>query len=116
MLRVVFTGPAVDGYGNSILRANLIDACLSTGEIDVQSSVRKDTHAVVASRTDTVKAKGAASRGLIVLTYPEFIARYLRGVKIPTNGAANPYTDKIDPDLLVPDFTGGKALADLDVL
>lgn len=57
-LNVVFTGPALDNTGNSIIRSNLIAACKKVG-IAVQSSVRVDTAMVVASRVDTVKAKSA---------------------------------------------------------
>lgn len=109
MMKVVLTGPAVDGCGKSILRANLIEACQKAG-VEVQPRVRADTTALVASRTDTVKAKTAQGRGIPVMTYPQFIATYLRGIEIKEGGVANPYTDKVDLDLLVPDFTEGGQL------
>lgn len=114
MIRVVFTGPAFDSAGHSILRFDLLTAC--TGIANVQGSVQADTDYVVASRTDTVKAKKAAARGIKVLTYPEFIARFLSGVTIPTGGKPCKYTDKIDPDLLIPVFLTGEQLAEIDVL
>jgi BRCA1 C Terminus (BRCT) domain. len=106
-MRVVLTGPAIDGCGKAILRANLIKACKEAG-IEVQGSVRADTTLLVASRTDTVKAKAAESRGIPVVTYPQFIATFLRGINIEEGGAPNPYTDKVNLDMLVPDFTNGK--------
>jgi hypothetical protein len=42
-----------------------------------------------------------------VLTYPEFIGRYLRTVDIVHGGTPNRYTDKVDLDMLVPDFVPG---------
>lgn len=115
MMKVVLTGPAVDGCGKSILRANLIKACKEAG-VEVQPRVSPDTDALVASRTDTVKAAAAKNLGLPVITYPQFIATYLRGVEIEEGGIANPYTDRVDPDLLVPDFTNGGQLEVLDQL
>ena len=114
--KVVFTGPAVDSQGRSITRANLVKACEGTGTIIVQSSVRGDTDLLVASRTDTVKAKKAAASGLPVLTYPEFLATRLRGVEIDSGGPVDPYTDKLDPDLLVPVFLDDQQLELLDIL
>ena len=116
MTNVVFTGPAVDGTGHTVLREALIQACQAKGSMNVQPSVQTTTNLLVASRTDTVKAKKAVSRGLTVLTYPKFIGKFLRGVVLPTDGVPGKYVDKIDLDLLVPDFTEGEQLADLDVL
>ncbi|MCL4743801.1 MAG: hypothetical protein KJZ83_00150 [Burkholderiaceae bacterium] len=103
-MRIVFTGPAVDGYGRSILRANLIKACEQAG-MEVHCGVRADTTVLVASRIDTAKAARATERGLTVMTYPQFIGTYLRGTEIAEGGEVNPYTSKVDLDLLVPDFT-----------
>lgn len=114
MLNVVFTGPAFDSAGQSILRANLIAACEPT--MHVQHSMSKDTNLLVASRTDTVKAKMAVQRGIKVMSYPEFLARYLVGVEIPTEGVPNKFTDKIDTDLLVPVFLSNEQLEKIDVL
>lgn len=114
-MKVVFTGPAVDSSGKAILRANLAAACQEVG-MEVQRSVRKNTEVLVASRTDTVKARKAKERGLPVMTYPQFIATYLRGVEIKEGGVLNPYTDKVDSDLLVPDFTEGQQVEMVDYL
>ena len=70
----------------------------------------------MASRTDTVKAKAAAARGIAVFTYPEFIAKFLRGVQIATGSVPNSFIDAVDKNLLVPDFTNGKLLELMDVL
>ena len=114
MIRVVFTGPAFDSAGHSILRNDLAAACL--GIATVQSAVNADTDYLVASRKDTVKAKRAMERGLEVLTYPEFIARFLSGVTIVKGSKPNKYTDKIDLDALVPVFLTGEQLAAIDSL
>ena len=37
-------------------------------------------------------------------------------MEIKTGGKPNKYTDQIDLDLLVPDFTDGKLLEQMDVL
>jgi hypothetical protein len=104
MKNIVFTGPAFDGNGNSILRDHLAGACLKAG-FRVQLAVKPDTDALIASRTDTVKAVRASARGLTVLTYPQFIARHLAGIEITKGGIPNKYTDKVVKDMLVPDFT-----------
>ena len=116
MMNVVFTGPAFDSEGKSVLRADLTYACIVKGNLTVQDGIQADTNALVASRTDTVKAMNAAKRGIAVLTYQEFIANFLRGVEIKKGGKPNKYTDQIDLDLLVPDFTDGSLLEKLDVL
>jgi hypothetical protein len=108
-MNVVFTGPAFDNAGNSIVRDNLIAACAKQG-FCVQSAIKASTQLVVASRTDTIKAMGAAARGMAVLSYPSFIAHYLDGVEIAKGGEPNHYTDKIEKDLLVPDFTSTDGL------
>lgn len=113
MLSVVFTGPAIDGEGRSIVRENLIDACNKTGTMSVAARVTKETDFLVASRTDTIKALAASQRGVTVLTYPEFINRYLKGVSIEKGAKPNRYTDYIAKDLLVPDFTDGFTAADM---
>lgn len=115
-MQVVFTGPAFDGQGQSILRANLAKACAAKS-IVVQSSIKPTTNILVASRKDTVKAHCAAKRGLVVVTYPEFIAAFLDGVEIATGGKPDRYADAVDKDLLVPDFTDGAAgLAAVNIL
>ena len=116
MMNVVFTGPAFDGEGNSVLRTALTYACIVKGNLTVQDRIQADTDMLVASRTDTVKALNAAKRGIAVLGYPEFINNFLRGIELPKGGKANKYTDHVDLDLLVPDFTDGKLLEQLDIL
>ena len=116
MLNIVFTGPAVDNSGNSVVRANLIAACAKKGNINVQPAVRQGVNMLVASRTDTMKAKAAAARGLAVFTYPEFIAKFLAGVEIATGGIPNKFTDAVDHNLLAPDFTEGTGWAASDLL
>jgi hypothetical protein len=105
MINAVFTGPAYDGTGHAIIRDNLIAACLTTGAITVAPRISCSTDVLVASRKDTVKAKAAAARGIPVLTYPEFIQSYLKLTKVPTGAKPNAYTDCIDTDIPVPDFT-----------
>ncbi len=105
MLNVVLTGPAIDGEGNSILRANLVKACNAEGTINIQSKVDRHTDVLVASRLDTVKALAAHSRGVLILTYPEFVNRHLGGVVVAKEGKPNGYSHKVVRDLLVPDFT-----------
>jgi hypothetical protein len=84
----------------------LISACAEKGKLHVQSSVRGDTDVLVASLTDTVKAKAAHARGVAVLTYPEFISRFMRNVELKRGSKPNHYVDAVDLDLLVPDFVG----------
>lgn len=115
-MNVVFTGPAFDSNGNSIVRSELTYACIKKGQLSVQARVMEDTDILVASRSDTVKAKGAAMRGIAVFTYPEFIARFLKGVDMKVGAKPNKYVDYVNTDLLIPDFTGGKALEAMDTL
>jgi len=116
MEKVVFTGPATDLSGKPILRDNLVKACGRVPGLEVQKSVRRDTTLLVASRHDTVKAKAASSRGIPVMTYPQFIGTYLRGIAIESGGEANPYTDIIDLENFVSVHIGGEQLALLDQL
>ena len=102
-MNIVLTGPAYDNAGHAILRENLIHAC-KVKNLRVQGSVGPSTNLLIASRTDTAKAKKAQAHGLAVLTYPQFIGQYLHGVTIPTDGVPNKYADIVNPDLLVPDF------------
>lgn len=113
-MNVVFTGPAFDSQGNSIVRSELSYACLLRG-IAVQASVRGDTQMVVASRCDTVKAKNASIRGLKVMTYPEFIDSFLEGMEIKKGGLANKWVDFLSDEQIAPK-TGSKTLVELDVL
>lgn len=115
MLNVVFTGPAFDNGGHSVVRADLIQACKATGKFVVQSSVRVDTDLLVASRTDTVKAKSAAEKGLQVLSYPQFIRSFLSTVDLKLGAKPNRFTDLVDHDLLVPAF-GNVTVEELDIL
>jgi len=117
-MRVCFTGPAIDSLGNSILRADLIDAC-KEHELVVHSSVRSDTQVLVASRTDTTKAASAVKRGIKVMGYPEFINRVLGGKEIKSSGRMNLYTDyakSLAADLMIPDFTPSSTLEAVDQL
>jgi hypothetical protein len=109
-MNVVFTGPAIDGYRHSVVRADLISACAHKGNLHVQSSVRGDTDVLVASRTDTVKAKAAHARGIAVFTYPEFISRFMGSVELKRGSKPNHYVDAVDLDLLVPDFGGSRRI------
>ena len=107
MLKVVFTGAAVDSYGRTVARDNLISACTEKGGIFVQTKVDANTNMLVASRVDTIKAKAAKAKGIPVVTYPQFISGFLRGAPLKTGGQLNPYTDKANnmvPDMLVPVF------------
>ncbi len=92
-MNVVFTGPAFDSDGLSIVRSDLSYACIQKGGIVVQPRVDATTNLLVASRIDTVKAGKAADRGITIMTYPEFIETFLSGVTIPRNGTANRYVD-----------------------
>jgi hypothetical protein len=105
MLNVVFTGPAFDTNGQSIIRANLIAACQKTG-LFVQPAVKATTDVLVASRKDTVKAKTDKERGLKVLTYPEFISKFLAEVEIMSGGKPDKWCDAI-AEIQVQDFTVG---------
>jgi hypothetical protein len=113
---VVFTGPAFDGNGNSIIRADLTHACMKKGNLRVQNRVLGDTDILVASRGDTVKAKGASQRGIAVFTYAEFISRFLQGVELTTGGKANSFVDSVKTAKSYPQFVSGAALAQIDVL
>jgi hypothetical protein len=92
-MNVVFTGPAFNTAGASIVRADLTYACIQRGGIVVQPRVDAATDLLVASRIDTVKASKAADKGITIMTYPEFTATFLLGVTIPKNGTANRYVD-----------------------
>src|SRR5271157_5732304 len=99
MMNLVFTGPAFDNGGHGVVRADLIAACKATGKFNVQSFVRADTDLLVASRTDTVKAKNAKERGLEVLSYPQFIRSFLSTVELKRGAKPDKYTDLVDLDL-----------------
>lgn len=73
-MNVVFTGPAYDGHGNAILRADLVIAAQAKGHT-VFPSIHRGAELVVASRIDTVKARKAVEWGVPVLDYPAFIAQ-----------------------------------------
>jgi hypothetical protein len=96
-IKVVFTGPAKDGQGHDILRATLVEIAQRRG-YQVQASMSKDTQALVASRTDTVKAQKAAQRGLPVWTYPQFLAFLndhdpVRPQELQSQAKPHPYVD-----------------------
>lgn len=90
-INVVFTGPASDAENSPILRADLTAAAVEAG-MTVQRAVRADTHMLVASRVDTVKAREAAHRGLVVVSYPTFLAMLGRET-IPQQGALDLWVD-----------------------
>jgi len=118
-MNAVFTGPAFDKSGKSIVREDLIAACRNKG-IVVQAGVKPSTTILVASRADTVKAKGAVARGLVVLSYPEFVAYHLQDEPIEKCAKPNPYTDKIAKILVdsdgPPDFTAEYGLSPEHIL
>ena len=43
MMNVVFTGPAFDSEGKSVLRADLTYACIVKGNLTVQDGIQADT-------------------------------------------------------------------------
>jgi len=85
-VNVVFTGPAFDASGNTVVRSDLIAACSVRGNLSVQKAVRPDTDVLVASRYDTTKARAARQRGIAVLGYDEFIENFLKGVPLKLSG------------------------------
>lgn len=89
--RVVFTGPAEDAKGRLILRADLIASAVARGWT-VQKSVQRTTELLVASRTDTVKARKAKQQGVIVVSYPDFLAHL--GQVVPTGAKPDWNTDR----------------------
>ena len=114
-MNVVFTGPAFDSNGLSIVRSDLTYACIQRGGIVVQPRVEGSTDLLVASRIDTVKASKAADKGITIMTYPEFIATFLADVTIAKNGTANRYVDafRAVKSMFAPD---PEVLVDMDVL
>lgn len=113
MENIVFTGPAFDLNGQAIPRANLVAACQMTGRFNVQSTVNGATDFLVASRTDTTKAKKAAQRGVTVVTYPEFISRALAGISLKTRPDLTPCKASRNPRIGYPDYTLGLSPDDL---
>jgi hypothetical protein len=91
-MNVVFTGPAFDEIGKPINRADLIDACSKVG-ITVHKQFGITAQLLVASRIDTCKARAAALRGAALMTYPQFIERFLEGTPIEKKGPRNKYVD-----------------------
>jgi hypothetical protein len=114
MLKVCFTGPGYTADGQAVVRSALSQACINAGVAMIRPKVEVDTDILVASRTDTVKAKNAALIGVTVMTYPEFISQFLADVALETNGVANKWVD--DLDAMVPDFTTSQTLAEIDQL
>lgn len=72
-MRIVFTGQGSDHLGNRIDRATLTGWALDNGD-SVQPHVDNWTNTLVASRTNTVKARKARELGVNVMTYPDWIA------------------------------------------
>lgn len=94
---VCFTGQAVEHSGQLILRDDLIVASQKAGFV-VYRNFQVDTKLVVASRTDTVKAKNAVAKGIPVITYPEFLEILAGHGEIPalaknSTTAPNHYAD-----------------------
>lgn len=97
-MNIVFTGPATDSSNRSVLRADLIAAVQAKG-FRVQNAVTAATQLLVASRTDTVKAKRVGP-GTKVTTYAAFIDLVLGGSvpKCDQPTSPNKYTDHPTPE------------------
>jgi len=72
MSLIVFTGPAKLSTGQVILRDALKKAAETAG-FRVKASWDAKCDFLVASRHDTVKARGAVGAGKTVLTYDQFV-------------------------------------------
>lgn len=95
-MNVVFTGPAKDAVGRSVLRQDLARAAQSMF-MTVQNSFTKNADMLVASRVDTVKAQKAAKYGATVMTYPDFINIFLGGfVPHHKDSKADSYADAVE--------------------
>lgn len=104
MKHVVFTGPAKFN-GEPVVRSDLTSAAVKAGYV-VRDKVDAQTNLLVASRTDTVKAKAAEAMGITVIDYQMFgVILQQAGQPILKSGEKpNPYVD-VDLDDHVPDFT-----------
>lgn len=71
MKNVVLTGTGYREDGVAILRADIIRQA-ETRDFHVQTSVQASTELLVASRTDTTKARKAQEKGIEVISYQEF--------------------------------------------
>ena len=98
---IVFTGPGIGLHDEPITRAELKAAAEARGHT-IRQSVTLDTEMLVASRTDTVKARRAAERGILVIDYKAFVAECLDG-RVPRTGA--------QPDLFIDNPTPGESWA-----
>ena len=98
---IVFTGPGIGLHGEPITRAELKAEAEAKGHT-VKACLTLDTELLVASRTDTVKARRAAERGILVIDYKAFVAECLDG-RVPRTGA--------QPDLFIDSPTPGKSWA-----
>ncbi|MBS7812389.1 BRCT domain-containing protein [Roseococcus pinisoli] len=105
---VVLTGPAVTANGDVVLRADLISQATKLGW-NIQKSVQATTEMLVASRADTVKAREAKERGIIVVTYAEFLAQI---GPVPATGTYDGNVDWVPP----PKKLFAKALAQAALL
>ena len=93
---IVFTGPATTRTGEPVLRADLKAFAQQHGYV-VQTKVTARTAMLIASRADTVKARGAFDRGLTVQTYGAFIES-LGVTTVPhLGGQFDPYADSLVP-------------------
>lgn len=105
-MNVVFTGTAYNGTAQRVMREDLARAAEAAGYV-VQRSVQNSTHLLVASRADTVKANKAKEKGLLVVTYPQFILHLeQKGFPIVGAGRFNPNVDADPlPDIAVHKIT-----------
>ena len=93
---IVFTGPGIGLHGEPITRAELKAAAEARGHI-IRQSVTLDTEMLVASRTDTVKARRAAERGIVVIDYKAFVAECLDGEVERSNAQPDLFVDSHQP-------------------
>ena len=98
-MNIVFTGPGTGLEGAPITRAELTAAAEAKGHT-VKASLTLDTELLVASRTDTVKARRAIERGVLVIDYKTFVAECLNGEVERRNARPDPYIDHHQLDLL----------------
>lgn len=106
---VVFTGPAKFN-GVSVVRADLTAAAVLAG-YTIRDRIDSTVQLLVASRTDTVKAKKAEAMGIAVIDYQLFgVWLQQAGCPILKSGSRPDYyvDDTFDLDEHVPDFTKDK--------
>lgn len=84
---VVFTGDGENEAGR-ILPRFVWKKMAEAMNVRVQGAVSPATDVLVASRTDTVKARGAVAHGIKVITYSEFLVLY-HEFKVPRAAREN---------------------------